>query len=302
MYLSDNNMLVEQYKNSMYELKLLNKAQFINSKIYCRKKLIEKLNGIPLLKFLTNKISKKFINMSLDYEIKPVDKDSNYFSTERIAIYIAIYGDYDKIIEPIIKPDNCDFFIFTDKPNHVIKNSVWKVREINLDGLGNIHSNRYLKMHAHKLFPEYNYSVYVDGNIQVITDLTEFIHGMNKFGLKLHRHYRRKCVYDEIEICIKQNKDDIEKLLSHKDRLLKNGFPKDYGVLEAPIIVREHHNKSCIQIMESWWEEFQENSSRDQVSLPYVLWKNNITIDEIALLGNDIYSNYAFKKQKHNKL
>jgi hypothetical protein len=51
--------------------------------------------------------------------------------------------------------------------------------------------------------------------------------------------------------------------------------------------------------MEEWWKEFIEYSKRDQISLPYVLWKNGIKINDVNELGKDLSTNYAFQKSIH---
>ena len=36
--------------------------------------------------------------------------------------------------------------------------------------------------------------------------------------------------------------------------------------------------------MEDWWKEIEKYSNRDQVSLPYVLWKNGYQIGDVGTL------------------
>ena len=48
--------------------------------------------------------------------------------------------------------------------------------------------------------------------------------------------------------------------------------------------------------------EFVESGSlRDQISLPYVLWKNNINIKQVSTLGNNVYQNSKLFKIDHFK-
>jgi hypothetical protein len=58
-------------------------------------------------------------------------ENSNYFSEDRIAVYTAIFGPYDRLIEPVTVPDNVDFFIFTDQ--EVAEDSIWQKMDIDLD-------------------------------------------------------------------------------------------------------------------------------------------------------------------------
>lgn len=225
---------------------------------------------------------------------------SNYFSDERIAIYTSIFGAYDKITEPYFIPDNCDFYIFTDQK--VSSDSCWKQLPLpkNIEKMSNVEKNRYIKMFPNELFQNYKYSIYVDGNVQIISDLTEYINKINsKIGLGIHKHHLRDCVYDELVAVCKSgriSKKDAEK---HKKYLEKCKMPKNYGLLQCNVIVREHNNKTCIKIMKEWWNEFLLFSKRDQISLPHVLYNNKVTIDEVATLGDNIYRNPSFRVISH---
>ena len=44
----------------------------------------------------------------------------------RIVVYTAIFGDYDDLYEPMVKPDNVDYVCFTD--SKTLKSDVWDVR------------------------------------------------------------------------------------------------------------------------------------------------------------------------------
>lgn len=76
-------------------------------------------------------------------------------------------------------------------------------------------------------------------------------------------------------------------------------MPKNYGLLQCNIIVREHNNPLCIKIMEEWWQEFQKYSKRDQISLPHVLYMNNVKVEQVGILGNNVYMNPSFRILLH---
>lgn len=228
----------------------------------------------------------------------------NYFSDERIAVYTVIYGSYDKLLEPMCCPDNCDFYLISD---HIEppKESAWKKYDISpetaekISGMNDIQRNRYMKMLPQLLFPDYRYSVYLDGNIQLVTDPTEFINHMPGYGISLHRHVSRDCVYDEAEAILEQNKAP-QKVMKELVRFLKKeGMPEHYGLLECPVIVRDHKNKDLVELMEAWWEMFEIYPYRDQMLLPYLLYKRGISVDEVAWLGNNVRKCPSFRRYKH---
>lgn len=230
-------------------------------------------------------------------------KESNYFSNEHIVIYTAIFGKYDIPKTPVVVPDNCDFYLITDQEDLVV--STWKtIRASELipdyDKLSNAERNRFCKMFPYKIFKDVRFSVYIDGNIKPITDLTEFVNHDYKYGLQFHAHKARRCVYDEIEACRILKKSPINALNEYRSKLLNSGFPKKYGMVECNVIVRDHNNEEMKGIMEEWWEEFHRNEvKRDQLSIPYLLWKHGIRIDEVSHLGNNVEENDAIRVVNH---
>lgn len=229
---------------------------------------------------------------------------SNYFSNEKIVIYTVIFGKYDAVYEPIFLPDNCEYIIVTDM--EIAKNSKWKKYDLKkiedlLEGLDSIEKNRILKMKPELLFPEYKYSVYIDGNIQIITDITEMIYKIPECGIAMHLHNHRDCIYEEIEVLKILKRETRENLDAHLKHILIEGMPHNYGLLECNVIVREHNNERCKKIMNDWWEEFLRYSKRDQISFPYVLYKNGIKVEDVAVLGNNVRENYALRIYEHIK-
>ena len=167
--------------------------------------------------------------------------------------------------------------------------------------MSNIDKNRFVKMFPNLFFKEYKYSIYVDGNVQILTDLTEYINKIDsEIGIGIHKHHLRDCVYDELIAITKMNKKNRVMAKEYKKKLDNNNMPKNYGLLQCNIIAREHSNKVCQKIMKEWWNEFESGIKRDQVSLPYVLYRNNITVDSVGTLGNNVYNNPSFRIINHN--
>lgn len=52
-------------------------------------------------------------------------------------------------------------------------------------------------MNPHLVFTDYDYSVYIDGNIQLVGDPSEFVNQLSPLGIGLHKHRARNCAYDE---------------------------------------------------------------------------------------------------------
>ena len=227
----------------------------------------------------------------------------NYFSNERIAVYTCIIGRYDELIEPCCKPDNIDYFAITDFD--LPENSLWKRIDPNdyIDTKDMTASlvNRFFKMKPFVVFPNYKYSIYVDGNFRIISDFTEHVNRISSYGMAHFLHSKRTSVYKEAELCYALEKETKENLDNYCKLLRYRAFPEDYGLLACNIIVREHNLPLVQKVMNEWWEEFKTYLKRDQISLPYVLYKNHVTVADIATLGGDVHKDCSFEIKKHTK-
>ncbi len=213
-----------------------------------------------------------------------------YFRNARVIVYTALFGAYDTIPEPMLLPDNIDYKILTDQS--VPGDSLWQRADLSLlpDTLRGdpVLCNRWCKMHPHLLFPDYEYSIYIDANIRIYSDLTPLTAGLEEFPVAMFRHKNRDCVYDEIQACLTQKKDTEAALKAHESLLRTHGVPEQWGLLEASLIARRHRDPVCIALMEAWWQTFLQGSRRDQISLIDCLWQMGITPSQIGTLGDNL--------------
>lgn len=205
---------------------------------------------------------------------------------KKIAVYTALYGDYDGIKSIKHHSQYCDFFIFTDRK--VAKESGWKKRNYvfptNVDD--NVKKNRFLKMHPHLLFPEYDFSIYLDAVFVIELDIVRFMARMGDKKLGLFRHYAgTNCLYDEAETIKRVGKANVDEVNSLMERYRKEGFPRNFGFFECGIIVRDHNDENCKIIMNRWWNEFISGVKRDQLSFMYAVWKSGFDSNFISNLG-----------------
>ena len=180
------------------------------------------------------------------------NKTPRYFSKHRLAIYTVVFGSYDTVKEPVFIPDNCDYYIVTDQI--VPEDSIWKKIDISkfdliLKRFTNKEKNCFFKLHPDLLFKDYEYSIYLDGNIMPVTDLTEYVNYLGDCGIGMFRHPSRQCIYDECKACMYFGMISSEQGEKHIQYLETNHMPSDYGLLEACIIARKHHSDICKKVM-----------------------------------------------------
>lgn len=239
-----------------------------------------------------------------DKKVPPSSFEYGEFPTPlpKIAVYSCITGGYDLPLSPLMKPSNVDYLLFTDeKPLNL---EYWTFKDLPKEALqykDNTLRNRYCKMHPQIVGEGFDYAIYIDGNIKVYSDLTNIINAINsKTGLAIHRHNCRNCIYDEVEVCKIAKRGNIP-LLDKQIRYYKaEGMPIHYGLLECSVIVSDLSNCKVNVIMSAWWNEFMRSSSkRDQISLPFVLWKLGYKIEDIGNLGWELTKNPKFRKIEH---
>jgi len=221
-------------------------------------------------------------------------------SSEKLAIYTCITGDYDELVAPACIEDGADYFCFTERPGS--QASGWTLRPLPVRHGDPVLDNRYVKMHPHLLFPEHDGSLYLDGNIRIKAPVLDFAdQALCRGDLALFTHPYRNCLYDEAKEVAMLGYDWYWRVFSQTRRYEAQGFPHHFGLFEANLVFRNHHQPRLVQVMEAWWREFQSGVRRDQISLSYVLW--HCGLDAVNLGGSDLrfaqtmfYSDFKHKQ------
>lgn len=237
-------------------------------------------------------------------------KESNFFynSGKRVpgsmgAVYTCITGLYDNLFEPILRFQDIKYDVFTDNDN--LKCSGWNTRNIETGDIdsGN-YINRYYKFHPFEVEKECDYSIYIDGNVQITSDVRQLytVAKNSKIGIAMHTHSERDCIYAEGQTCLLHGRGNAAQISAQLDRYKYEGMPRHFGLPEATIIVVDHHNPAAKILLDQWWEEFVFwNAGRDQLAFPYILWKNGYCINDLGILGNNKFYNPKFLIHSHRQ-
>ncbi|MFC1721250.1 glycosyltransferase domain-containing protein [Patescibacteria group bacterium] len=223
---------------------------------------------------------------------------------KKIIIYTAIFGGRDRITEPVYLPANADFVCFTDSD---IKSDAWEVRKVEPVSESSVRAAKIYKVLPHKYFPDYEYSIWIDGNILVHGDINELINEYLKdVNFAAYDHMKcedkRDCIYDEAQALQEaaergRHKNlNFEKLEKQIQRYKEEGYPANNGLIHSAIMLRRHNEPDVIKTMDDWWKEIVNNSRRDQLSFNYVAWKNNF---KFVYLPGDSRNNKYFKMVAH---
>lgn len=219
----------------------------------------------------------------------------------KVAVYTVNTGGYDGLREPLVIDPMFDYYAFTGAD--IPARSVWKKIDLGpeIQEMSSLEQARYVKTHPHLYFNDYDISIFIDGNIQIVKDIKPLIYTMIESHkvVAIHRHNIRDCAYHEARIIWAQGRAKLRDIWKQMYTYKKECFPKHYGLFETNVIIRKHNDALCKDIMESWWEEIDKFTKRDQLSFTYSLWKNGQDCDIVMSLGDCSRNNPYFSVVNH---
>jgi len=228
--------------------------------------------------------------------------ENDYKDVGRGVVYTAVFGGYDRIEEPLFVNPNLEYYAFTDAD--IPSDSVWKKFDISqfpqLNGLDSYHLAKYIKMFPYEFFPNYAFSIWIDGNVNLIADTYPIAIAGKGSAMATFANPLHDCIYTEARYMVFQGRVSREGARLQTEAYREAGFPEHYGMREFSIIYRDHSCKECYEMMKEWWEHVNKFTMRDQFSLPFILWKNGKSIDYIKCLGQNWRWNPRFKQVEHH--
>jgi hypothetical protein len=239
----------------------------------------------------------------------------NYFAIleKDIAVITANIGKYDKEPTNILNLDYYEYFdwyYFTD--NIINYNYGWQyinnISDICIDKIHNNNLNmmyaKFYKIQANKLdiLNKYKYIIWLDSSIEInnnnfVIDILNLLQN-NKNNFYIFEHYIRNTIREEYEISKTIAKYDNQEMYEQ----INNYYNKNYidnKLYEAGFFIYKN-TTNISKMLNDWWFEIIKYSYQDQLSLPYVIQKNNI----IPYLLNESHfiKNYLPGSVWNNKL
>lgn len=189
------------------------------------------------------------------------------------VIYTVLFGKNKLMLnEPKYRNKDWSLICFTDRN---IRSENWEI--IKIEHHDPLKKSREIKIRCDK-FIDFDICLYLDSQFTIKHDMNEFVNNNVKNDFTLMKHSQRKCAYREAAHCISKNKGNKKVILEQVKQYKKEGFPKNFGLYACGIMIRKNTSE-VIDFMELWYEEVHKYTYRDQISFPYVLWKNPIEID-----------------------
>lgn len=206
---------------------------------------------------------------------------SNIAQHERTVVYTAVTADYDLIYRPRSIDDGFEYVLISESAS---RETIWQFRPLVKKLENDVLTNRYHKLFPHKIFPDANYSIYLDGNIGIIGSLQNLMNEFigSKAAIGVFRHSARNTVAEEIDACLLLDKFDTEDKLLFRNQytyFIANGMPIKQRLSDNGVIFRWHGHPDIPKSMDDWWWQLNHFTKRDQLSLPYVVWSNSCDIN-----------------------
>lgn len=151
------------------------------------------------------------------------------------------------------------------------------------------------KLLPHLLFPEARLTLWLDGSVSLLSNPAKLAARLGSREIAMHAHAQRGCLYQEVEACIRYQKDDRLLLQRQRNYYRRQGMPFHTGLPETTVVLRRNTLRMAA-LNEAWWDEISRWSARDQVAFPYVAWRLGVPW---ARLPGDVWSNPYLRHVPH---
>ena len=227
---------------------------------------------------------------------------------KKLVIYTCITGGYDNLYLPEVLCPDADWICLCDDVSLFDgTEGIWQLRSLDcpIKGLNSIQRARFAKTNPHLYFPDYEYSLWIDGNIKIVSNsfwdiISEKIESGVQFSTMCH--LTRDCAYDEALVCLAAGKASFKPLFKAVRYLSSKGFPRHSGLCESNVILRAHNTKLVRALDEKWSELILKVCHRDQLSLPYCLWESGLEMDCLLPKGINARNSEMFEYNPVHKV
>jgi hypothetical protein len=137
---------------------------------------------------------------------------------------------------------------------------------------------KWVKMNPKLLLPEYDVTLWLDGSFTVVRpDIIErLLPCLNPGGFAAFKHPDRNNIYDEATASFHMAKYAGEPIIEQCTHYRKQGLPENHGLWAGGALLRDNRSARIERMNLDWMNETILWSWQDQISLPYVLWKNTV--------------------------
>ena len=218
------------------------------------------------------------------------------------VVYSAIIGKYDEILQPLVVDDRFDYVLFSDVLLEG-KQGVWQIKRVDYSNPINAKVARYVKTHPETLLPEYEASLWLDANINIVgREIYDRFINLYEDGTLIAsvKHLAYDCVYNEMFSVLDFRYESEEVVVNWGHELRKRSFPRHAGMFETGLMYRRHSSASVKELDSIWWKYIQAYSKRDQLSFTVALYDNNLSCELFLPEGKTVRNSVGLQFKKHS--
>ena len=210
-----------------------------------------------------------------------------------IAVYTALFGDYDTLKAPLFIDTMADYIVFTDN-EHLAAPFPWQVRSVEAPHPDPGKASRFYLDQSCRVLPEYKWTIKHGANARLNCEVSYLLSFLKENNIAVFKHPHRDNVYDEEKAVIQMGKDSRKNTAAQMLRYHRDGFPGT--PLSACALMVRKNTPNVRQLEDLWWDEVREGSYRDQLSFDYCRWKLGIGV---SYLPGTLFSTDYFRVGPH---
>ncbi|ORM57384.1 hypothetical protein PRCB_06880 [Pantoea rodasii] len=195
----------------------------------------------------------------------------------RVALVTAIVGGFDTLMLPKYLEGDVDYHCFSDTL---------------LDGYGVFHIHkppyidadprrtaRYIKTNLLKYIKNYDYVVWIDANVELNVKVSELVLRVSSTTHKMGaiQHPVRDTLFEESDEIIAWDLDDAAVVRKQIKRYESIESLTTASLIESNVLVLDAREEKIHKFMRLWWNEINNHSRRDQLSIAYALNEAEVT-------------------------
>lgn len=219
----------------------------------------------------------------------------------KIAVVTAIFGDMETPKPFVEQSVPCDRIVITEA------NSPFP-----LPNLPPRLQAKYFKLQPHRVWPEYDVFVWIDGNIEVKSP--DFVKVMteNLSGIRIQRHHERQTIGEEIAHILESDNPYVttrygkQPLWEEYEYYLREGMPENAPLYSCNIFAWKYplHRPAIAGFFDAWQDLVLSWSWFDQSAFAFLAWyysgKNfGVKIESIDL--GQMFDNPYFTLHPHER-
>lgn len=221
---------------------------------------------------------------------------------QNILIYKAVFDSYDDIDDSIIELQseniNITYKYLSNRKNENKEgwDCILKEKIENDSAL----TNRYYKMCYWDDFEKYDYSIYLDGNIKIVSSLERLIESLErKIDIYAVRHPYRNDQKSELDACLLLNKIGLTEYFLESFNLYRE---KRHDLFECGILIKNHKSVKIKLGMQTWFDYYKISlCRRDQIFFTKSMIENNLSIGLLQGINIREEKTQYFKLLKHKR-